>query len=353
MPIFEQGYQHWSGTLAGHAWRWLAITRHGIRVALSNRWAKLALRTAILPAFALAAMLCLWGLLEQKSDLIVSLNPLLGFFDKAMILDPRAHRLEIWTLSYHYFMQTELYASMILILIVGPNLISQDLRYNALPLYFSRPLRRRDYFLGKLGIIAALLGAVTVVPAIIAYILGLLFSLDLSIVRETYPLLLGSIAFGLVISISAGTLVLALSALSRNSRYITLMWLAVWLGTAAVSGVLQSIDLEQRAHEAFRAGRRYGSSEFIDREIEDAKTNWRPLVSYTGNLSRVGHHLLRTDQAWDKIAELRTGIERTQVLRYYRGPQFPWTWSAGVLIVVLGISACILNSSVKSLDKLK
>ena len=32
MPIFDQGYQHWTGHLSGHAWRWLAITRHGVRV---------------------------------------------------------------------------------------------------------------------------------------------------------------------------------------------------------------------------------------------------------------------------------------------------------------------------------
>ena len=31
MPIFDQGYQHWNGTLSGHAWRWLAITRQGVR----------------------------------------------------------------------------------------------------------------------------------------------------------------------------------------------------------------------------------------------------------------------------------------------------------------------------------
>jgi hypothetical protein len=31
MPIFDQGYQHWSGALSGHAWRWLVITRHGVR----------------------------------------------------------------------------------------------------------------------------------------------------------------------------------------------------------------------------------------------------------------------------------------------------------------------------------
>ena len=32
MPIIDQGYQHWSGELSGHAWRWLAIARHGVRV---------------------------------------------------------------------------------------------------------------------------------------------------------------------------------------------------------------------------------------------------------------------------------------------------------------------------------
>ena len=34
MPIFDQGYQHWQGTLSGHAWRWLTITRHGVRVIM-------------------------------------------------------------------------------------------------------------------------------------------------------------------------------------------------------------------------------------------------------------------------------------------------------------------------------
>ncbi len=51
---------------------------------------------------------------------------------------------------------------------VGPNLISQDLRFNAIPLYFSRPVRRFDYFLGKLGVIATFLAAVSIVPAVAA-----------------------------------------------------------------------------------------------------------------------------------------------------------------------------------------
>ena len=49
MPIFDQGYQHWSGELSGHAWRWLAITRHGVRVALKNRFLRLLLIIAWMP----------------------------------------------------------------------------------------------------------------------------------------------------------------------------------------------------------------------------------------------------------------------------------------------------------------
>ena len=68
-----------------------------------------------------------------------------------------------------------------------------------MPLYFSRPLRRIDYFLGKLGVIAAFLGMVIIVPSIVAYVLGMLFSLDITILRDTFGILLASICYGLVI----------------------------------------------------------------------------------------------------------------------------------------------------------
>src|ERR1700730_17091241 len=134
---------------------------------------------------------------------------------------------------------------MFLILMVGPSLISQDLRFNALPLYFSRPLRRIDYFVGKLGIIATFVGMVTVIPSLIAYVLGLLFSLDITIVRDTFPLLLGCIGYGLLIVLSAGMLILALSALSRNSRYIALFWVGLWFVSSVAGVTLNTVDIMQ------------------------------------------------------------------------------------------------------------
>src|SRR5205823_9027273 len=77
MPIFDQGYQHWSGELTGHGRRWLAITRHGVRIGMKNRLLRIALLVAWLPAVVLASFLCVWGLLEQKSDLVQPLVPFL------------------------------------------------------------------------------------------------------------------------------------------------------------------------------------------------------------------------------------------------------------------------------------
>ena len=54
MPIFDQGYQHFSGTLSGHAWRWLTITRHGVRIGMKNIFLRLLVIVSWLPAVGLA-----------------------------------------------------------------------------------------------------------------------------------------------------------------------------------------------------------------------------------------------------------------------------------------------------------
>lgn len=377
MPVFDQGYQHWSGELSGHAWRWLAITRHGVRIGSQSRALRVLLMVAWIPAIVLVLMLCLWGLLERKSGVIAPIMQFLTFLHPEIIADPRYYRVQIWTICYDYFLLTELRFAMIVVLLVGPTLISQDLRFNALPLYFSRPLRRIDYFLGKLGVIFVFLFRVIIVPCVIAYVMGLLFSLDLSIIRDTLPLLISSIAYGLIITVSAGVLMLALSSLSRNSRYVALFWLGLWFVSSVVGGILDTADREHRRHAMYREmyapmenqtmhtpnGHRRNQPDWMVQlqiyeklqadEFQAAKRNWRPLASYTSNLSRVGQQLLGTNAAWEKISKLTPPNQRPRFLHDFMGPQYPWTWSAGVLLGLFGLSACILNFQIKSLDRLK
>jgi ABC-2 type transport system permease protein len=355
MPIFDQGYQHWTGELSSHAWRWLPITRQGVRSGLKNRYLRIVLLLAWLPALLLAAMLCVWGLVERNSELVSSL---LGFlkniFGPQTVTDPVRYRVEVWTIYFHYFLQAELRFSLLVILLVGPNLISADLRFNALPLYLSRPLRRFDYFLGKLGIVATFVGMIVIVPSVIAYVLGLLFSLDLSILKDTFPLLLAAIGFGVVIALSAGLLVLALSSLSRNSRYVGLFWVAVLMISGIVSSVLESVDQQQQRRLNRTSDQMVSSDDLVAQPAEAWKTDWRPVVSYTANLSRIGEQFLGTNACWETLYQFMPPIRRAEFLhKNVMSPQFPWIWSAVILLALFGLSACILNFQVKSLDRLK
>jgi ABC-2 type transport system permease protein len=361
MPIFDQGYQHWKGKLSGHAWRWMAITRQGVRAQLKNRWTRLAVLVAWLPALALAVVLVAWGLVEQQSSLVAPLLRLFRDLPEELKDGPRNYRVSVWTIAFQYFFYVEMFLSMILVLLIGPNLISQDLRFNAIPLYFSRPLRRVDYFAGKLGVIGVFLAAVAIVPAIIAYFLGICFSLDFSVVRDTGRLLLTAIIYGLVVVLSAGTLMLALSSLSRNTRYVGAMWLGIWFVSGGVAGVL----------------------------IGTVRAEWCPLVSYTSNLQRIEVALLDTESAWEQMFKVFASGTRVQPPGHMPGmvspqpakrsvppkppepsPQMegrrrgptpkdlagtthPWSWSAGVLAGLFGLSLWTLTSRVKSLDRLK
>jgi ABC-2 type transport system permease protein len=289
-----------------------------------------------------------------------------GLLSREIVTDPRHYRLEVWTLCYNFFLGIELRLSMILILLVGPDLISQDLRFNALPLYLSRPLRRIDYLLGKLGVIGAFLAMVIIVPCLLAYVLGLLFSLDISIVRDTFGLLLATLGYALVIILSAGMLILALSSLSRNSRYVALFWLGIWIVSGIAATVLGTIDQAQRQHEFVarvqanqanpqRPARirrdQLNFNNYAEEEMRSSETNWRPLVSYTANLTRVGRKLLGSDASWKKLSEFQPEERRAMFLLTMMGPQYPWYWSAGVLAALLGISAWILNFPLRSLDR--
>jgi ABC-2 type transport system permease protein len=325
MPIFDQGYQHWHGKLSGHGARWLTITRHGVRAHFKNRWTRIVILTAWVPALALAAVLVIWGLIEQKAALVQPLLALFSGLPDEIKVSPRNYRITIWTISYQYFFQWEMFFSMILVMLVGPGLISQDLRFNAIPLYFSRPLRRIDYFIGKLGVIGFFLAAVALVPALLAYILGIGFSLDLGIIRDTARLLFASVAYGLLVVASAGTLMLAMSSLSRNSRYVAALWIGIWFVSNIVAGTMTGL----------------------------VKRDWCPMVSYTENLLRICRNLLDTQSAWQPIAKFFPSAHRAEMLAAFSGPAYPWYWSALVLAGLFGISLWILSLRVKSLDRLK
>jgi len=168
---------------------------------------------------------------------------------------------------------------------------------------------------------------------------------------------------------------LALASLSRNSRYIALFWVVLWFVSGIVASILAGVEGDQRRHRQYQRTAEFhaqmqkggprpqdrawqeaamkAQAEWVQGERQAARTDWRPLVSYTANLSRVGQTLLNTDAAWQKWSETQPHEYREVFLLGALGPQYPWYWSAGVLAGFLGLSLCILNRRVRSLDRLK
>ena len=174
-----------------------------------------------------------------------------------------------------------------------------------LPLYLSRPLRRIDYFLGKLGVIAAFLGLVVIVPSLLAYVLGLSFSLDLTIVPGHLAVAAcASLAYGLVIIVSAGTLMLALSSLSRNSRYVALFWLGLWIVSGITAIVLQSSD--QIAAPATSFNRRNGRAGLASAPTAAASEWTRENATVLRSSQRRG-------QVGDRFADEDARLRKTEL----------------------------------------
>jgi hypothetical protein len=187
----------------------------------------------------------------------------------------------------------------------------------------------------------------------------------------------------LIIALSGGLLILALSALSRNSRYVALMWVGICFVSSVTSTILMGVHEQQRRFAYYQQmnslnaesrrermnvppqqglqdfqkelARRRALAASYQADLRKIEINdWRPLVSYTSNLARLGNALLGTDQTWRRLyQELYPEDTEGQFVSFYLGPQYPWYWSAEVLVVLSGLSACILKLSVKSLDRLR
>ena len=367
MPIFDQGYQRWHGRFRGRAWRCWAVTWQGVKTQFKGRWIKLLLGVSIMPALCLVAFLVFWSLLEQQAPIIQPLLGLLQGLPEEVRQGPKNYRVMMWTLAFNFFFMVQLFFSMVLVLIVGPDLISKDLRFNALPLYLSRPLRRVDYFVGKLGVIAFYLALVTTGPVLLAYTLGVAFSLDPAIIQDTWHILVGAVVWSLVVMVSAGTLMLAISSLSRNSRYVSILFAAFWLVLSIASGSVWSA---------------------LPRNQDQTRPDWPRVISYTNNLWRIGEVCINTAAAWEQWDRLMEALEkrtaaaqaglppgmrrspsgRTPQIRVGAQPgqptmraqerqtlrqTFPWWWSAATLGGLFACSVLILTSRVRSLDRLK
>ena len=143
--------------------------------------------------------------------------------------------------TFRAFLEAQSFFVFVTTIYVGAGLIANDRRANALQIYLSKPLTRSDYVAGKLTILLAFLLLITWVPAMLLLILQGMFAASFQFLRENLYLVPAITIASLVETLVASLTMLALSSLSKSSRYVAIMYTGVMLFTNAIYGVLRLV----------------------------------------------------------------------------------------------------------------
>lgn len=230
-----QGYQYhrWGRTLRPARWIWPSIIFNEIRLAFRESKTRTLIMTSGFLVLGACAMFYVISLLET----VMGQESAEGAFEfiKAMLgIDLKGMKVHefrdaLWRSSFLLMIKAQMVWVLIVVARVGAGLISKDLKARALPIYFAKPLTPLTYLLGKWGVIATFIALIMLVPNILALALGTAITGGPGSWGQIASMAGGILVSGSVVCIVAGAVILALSSLSSDQRYVTVGWVAVCL----------------------------------------------------------------------------------------------------------------------------
>jgi len=226
MPIHDLGYRAWEGARVPELGRFLAIAATGARLAWRSRWLRRVFYAAWLPAVYLSLGLLIY---EQALTQGSGQRAFTDFFAFVPGFPEVTDRHGAWSLVLWALFRYPQPVMMVLVAgLIAPPLIAQDVRTRAFLLYFSRPITRLEYLLGKASVVGGYLLAITAAPGLLMYLAALLLSSDSGAIGQTWDLPFRILAGSLVLTIPATALALCFSSLTSDTRYATFAWFAFW-----------------------------------------------------------------------------------------------------------------------------
>ena len=157
------GYRAGTDQLVPGWMRWWVITAVGVRRAWQSRWLRRMLMFAWMPAIGFGVGFFLWEQAALHADWRFFLmramppTPEMQWIRDAVEsenVDESRHAVWAWLLQ-SFFRYPQAVLMVMVVGVISPPLISQDIRSRAFLLYFSRPLTRAEYLFGKLASIWA------------------------------------------------------------------------------------------------------------------------------------------------------------------------------------------------------
>lgn len=287
--VREKGYSHWAGALVERRFPWWPITRTGILLAFRKKRFKLVFSLAFGPAFVFLAGLYISERLEdfkniiQGSERFINVGP--GYFST------------YFTLPFLLFM-------ILLVLAYGAGgLIADDLKHSSLQLYFSRPLSKKDYLIGKMSVIAFFVLLYTAAAGLLLVIFKLIFAGSFKFFLQ-YPWLpLSILAVAALLTVFFSFYILLLSSVSKNIRYAIVLIFGSYFFSSILAVMLKGIF----------------------------QTPYMFLFSISVNLQQAGAFLFGQKLPKD----------------------VPAVWSFAVLAAICVLSAVVINRKTRSVEVIK
>ncbi len=251
MPIHDLGYRTWQGKLTAPVLRFTAIAETGVALAWRNHWVRRMVVFSWLPAayLAIGFLLLEQGLAHNREAELAS--GFLGQFPQAQTVlramasgDPLEARHYGWSwLLLSFLRYPQGFVMVLLVGSVAPALIAKDVQSKAFLFYFSRPLNRLEYILGKFSVLAGYLIMITTLPALLLYFLAVLLSPpELAVLQSSWDLPFRILLASIVLIIPTTSLALAFSSMTNRPSHAGFAWFAVWfLGMIAYLMVTNSV----------------------------------------------------------------------------------------------------------------
>ena len=255
MPVHSEGYRSWDGRRAPGALRWAVIASTGIRRTWKSKWLRRMLFLAVLPTLFMAIPFFLF---EQAIRNPMAWRAVVGMtqaFPQTEALaaitsidlstatpDEIQHtRHQVWAyLLLALFRYPQAILMVLTIGIAAPPLISNDVRSRAFLIYFSRPITRLEYLLGKMGTMIFFLAMITTLPAMLLYTVGVLLSPSFDVITSTWDLPLRILLASATLVLPTTAAALMFSSMTSESRYAAFSWFAMWIFGYVTFGIVMA-----------------------------------------------------------------------------------------------------------------
>jgi len=302
MPLHDVGYRSWTGVRRPPGSAAVVIASTGIALAWKSRWLRRAVLFAWSPALAFAMSFFAFeqaveegrlGMLEataQAGRNLDGVGVLGGLLANSLgrpsegqptsmpgsLEEVEQTRRTVWSRLLLAFMRAPQAVLLAVVIgLVAPTLISRDMRAKAWLVYFTRPVSRRDYIMGKAAVLAGVVAMVTLLPALGLWLVGVLVSPSVDVAWATVDLPAKVVVASLAVALPTVLLALAFSAITTESRIAGFAWFATWVACWISHSALGAAELmaDQPPPEAGS----FFDEPFGGLEAEDRHSRPRPM----------------------------------------------------------------------------